>query len=151
MNLLAALFRLGMAEPIMGFTLLAQDAAAPDATSVISSLIATTPVAAAFAYFAITERTHNRELEKAHAAERKEWEERATGERAVYEERIAEMSGAYLELIKEAMPLFHDSTTALKDVQEAMTEQVRAAQRRGVAPEFEGKLNEMIELLKAQG
>lgn len=141
-----------LAEPLAAGVVLAQEVGAtPDAGSVITSLIATSPLAAAMAYFAITERTHNRQLEKDHAAERAAIEVARAAERKEWEQKLAEMSAAYLALIKEALPMFHDSTTVLKDVQEAMTEQVRAAQRRGMAPEFEGKLGELIELLKAQG
>lgn len=146
---LAKLSTLG--EPLTGIAMLAQDAGTPDASSVISSLITSSPFAAAMAYFAVTERSHNRELEKQHATERREWDEQRVVERVAHEAKLAESAAAYLALLKEALPVFSEGTSVLKEVQEAMTEQVRAAQRRGVAPEFEGKLNEMIELLRAKG
>lgn len=126
----------------------AQSAGAPDASSIISGLITSSPLAAVLAYAWISERADRRAKEEARSEERREWEEQRAEERAVWEDKLATANAAYLTLLERALPLFDKSTTALRDVLQAMSSEVQAASRRTQIPGIDEKIAELVELLK---
>lgn len=139
-----------MIVSIISAWVIAQDAGVtPQASTVITGLISSSPFAAVLLFLLLNERSDRKQVQKDAEAERTERERQAIAERAEHKREMSELRAEITQVLREVLPAFTQSTDVLKDVQEAMSHEVEVA-RTQKSPGIERRLDDLIEALRSQ-